>query len=374
MWPRPDKPLGCSCAGGVRWLKVCWGGCSAARRRRPRRRPAKAGSAPRRSPPPSRRIRPGTIPAVAAPRPTSWRPVHLLKAQTAELEDERALRLRHLRNQSREGKLRRVGQRIRMGMQVVHRAFVAGLIGLGLLVMLYDAFTSRSVVVDAFESPPAAGRARLTGEVVASGVLDALQKLQTATRTSDQALNSQAPGRSDIKVEVPETGVSIGEIDRLLARSASATTCTSTAIWSRPTPAARPDRPRRRHSRQDLPRRRGRSGQADHRGRRIYLRPLAAGANTRSTCSKPIGWPMRSPSFAKRIRAQPREGAGRSRDVSGGRLCGSERTGAGCRAISAGHGLAPRRSGFWWKAWTDMLPERPFTAARRRLGGKARPS
>jgi tetratricopeptide (TPR) repeat protein len=139
----------------------------------------------------------------------------LLKSQDDQLNDERALRLAHLRHQSQEGKLRRVGQRIRLGMQAF-AAFVAGLIALGVLTMLYDAVTSRSVVVDAFKSPSALAGRGVTGDVVASGVLDALQKLQSATRAVSKALDAKGAWASDIKVELPETGVSIGEIDRLL--------------------------------------------------------------------------------------------------------------------------------------------------------------
>jgi hypothetical protein len=138
-----------------------------------------------------------------------------LNAQTAEVLEQRALRLRHLHNQSREGKLRRAGQRIRLAMQVM-TGLVLGLIGLGLLVMIYDAFTSRSVVVDAFKAPSALASRGLTGDVVASGVLDTLQKLQDATRASDKSLKTRGAWASDVKIEVPETGVSIGEIERLL--------------------------------------------------------------------------------------------------------------------------------------------------------------
>jgi len=140
---------------------------------------------------------------------------HLLKVQAHALEDEHPLRLSHLRNQSREGHLRRAGQRIRLGMQVF-TAFVIGAIALGVLVMVVDAFTSRSVVVDAFQAPSALAARGLTGDVVASGVLDTLQKLQQATRTNGKHLLTQSAWASDVKIEVPETGVSIGEINRLL--------------------------------------------------------------------------------------------------------------------------------------------------------------
>ena len=76
----------------------------------------------------------------------------LLREQTAQLQDERALRLSHLQGQSREGRLRRVGQRVRLGMQVFV-ALIATAVGAGLLAMVYGAVTSQSVVVDAFDAP-----------------------------------------------------------------------------------------------------------------------------------------------------------------------------------------------------------------------------
>jgi tetratricopeptide (TPR) repeat protein len=139
----------------------------------------------------------------------------LLDVQTEEIIEQRALRPSHLRNQSRESKIRRVGQRIRVGMQAFV-AITASLIAFGLLVMLCDAFNSRSVVVDSFKAPSTLASRGLTGDVVASGVLDGLRKLRTATRSVTKTLDARSAWSSDIKVEVPETGVSIGEIDRLL--------------------------------------------------------------------------------------------------------------------------------------------------------------
>ena len=139
----------------------------------------------------------------------------LLKAQTAQLHAERAIRLHHLQGQSREARLRRNGQRIRLGMQVLV-ALIAMMFGVGLLVMLHDAFTSQAVVVEAFEAPSALTPKGVTGKVVAAGVLDALQKLADATRTTERALSSYSAWSSEIEIEVPETGISLGEVHRLL--------------------------------------------------------------------------------------------------------------------------------------------------------------
>jgi len=132
----------------------------------------------------------------------------LVDIQTEHLHEQRAVQISHL-------KLRRFSDRLRAATQVFF-ILAATVAGLGLLIMLNDAFTSKSVVIEAFKAPSVLAGRGLTGDVVASGVLDQLQKLQAATHSASKALNTKSAWSSDIKVEVPQTGVSIGEIDRLL--------------------------------------------------------------------------------------------------------------------------------------------------------------
>lgn len=132
----------------------------------------------------------------------------LIAIQTEHLHEQREVQLSHL-------KLRRWSERMRVGLQLFF-VLLGTVIGLGILLMLYDAFTSKNVVVEAFESPPALASRGLNGTVVATQVLDGLQKLQDATRGPSRGLATKSAWSSDIKVELPETGISIGEIDRLL--------------------------------------------------------------------------------------------------------------------------------------------------------------
>ena len=132
----------------------------------------------------------------------------LIAIQTEHLHEQREVQLSHL-------KLRRWSERMRVGLQLFF-VLLGTVIGLGILVMLYDAFTSKNVVVEAFESPPVLASRGLNGTVVATQVLDGLQKLQDATRGPSRGLATKSAWSSDIKVELPETGISIGEIDRLL--------------------------------------------------------------------------------------------------------------------------------------------------------------
>jgi len=139
----------------------------------------------------------------------------LLKVQKEHLKDEHAARLHYLRGQAREVDIRRFGLRLRVGFQLFI-ALAATAIGIGVAVMIHDAVTSRSVVIEPFETPRVFAERGLTGIVVASGVLDQLTRLQAATRSSIQRRNLSSAWSKDIKLTVPETGLSIGEISQLL--------------------------------------------------------------------------------------------------------------------------------------------------------------
>lgn len=140
---------------------------------------------------------------------------HILRLQSKFLADEHHLRLLYLQGQVREGNLRRAGQLMRVAINIFS-AIAVTVVALILGKMLYDAVTSRSVVVESFQTPAALAPKGVTGQVVAADVLDSLQKLREATRTVTKGLKSTSAWSTDVKIEVPETGVSIGEIDRLM--------------------------------------------------------------------------------------------------------------------------------------------------------------
>jgi tetratricopeptide (TPR) repeat protein len=110
---------------------------------------------------------------------------------------------------------RLVGIRLRIGFQIFV-ALVAAVIGIGVAIMIRDAVTSRRVVIEPFDAPPALAARGLTGKVVANALLDELSRLQDATHSSSAARGLSGAWTGNIKLEVPETGVSIGEISRLL--------------------------------------------------------------------------------------------------------------------------------------------------------------
>jgi tetratricopeptide (TPR) repeat protein len=139
----------------------------------------------------------------------------LLEIQAEHLKEEHAARLHYLQGQAREVDLRRLGLRLRVGFQLFVALFATA-IGIGLIVMVRDAVTSRQVVVEPFRIPPTLAARGIDGAIVASGLLDELGRLQDATRSAGAARGLTGAWTGDIKLDVPETGVSLSEISRLL--------------------------------------------------------------------------------------------------------------------------------------------------------------
>ncbi|HLZ23957.1 MAG TPA: hypothetical protein VKQ30_17735, partial [Ktedonobacterales bacterium] len=109
----------------------------------------------------------------------------LLKVQKEHLKQEHAARLHFLQGQAREVDIRRFGLHLRVGFQLF-LVLVATFIGLGAAVMIRDAVTSHSVVVDLFEAPASLADTGITGRVIAAAVHDQLVALQAATRIAAQ--------------------------------------------------------------------------------------------------------------------------------------------------------------------------------------------
>jgi tetratricopeptide (TPR) repeat protein len=139
----------------------------------------------------------------------------LLKVQKLHLEDEHPLRLTHLRHAIDEDNIRRFGLRLRVGFQLFF-VLVATVIGFGGAMVIYDAVHSRSVVIDPLEAPPSLAASGLNGKVLASGLLDVLTRIQAATRTSAEHRALSNAWTNEIAIDVPETGISIGQLERTL--------------------------------------------------------------------------------------------------------------------------------------------------------------
>jgi hypothetical protein len=96
-------------------------------------------------------------------------------------------------------------------------ALIVIVVGVALGAALWNAAHDDGLVIEAFSVPPDLANRGLTGEVVAGKVLDRLTELQFQTNSNRAASSYVNNWGSDIKVQIPETGVSIGQLYRYLA-------------------------------------------------------------------------------------------------------------------------------------------------------------
>ncbi len=83
--------------------------------------------------------------------------------------------------------------------------------------MVWDGAHSNGLLIEPFSVPPDLAQHGFTGQVVAARLLDQLNDLQTQT-SSQRAPRSYAHswGPDDIKIDIPETGVSLGQLASFL--------------------------------------------------------------------------------------------------------------------------------------------------------------
>ncbi len=132
----------------------------------------------------------------------------LIDSQLEHMHEQRELTLSRLRWGRFSDQMRAILQAMTAGVGVAVAVVIAAAV--------WKALRSDSVVIDAFHAPPALAAQGLDGTVVASGVMDELIRLQAATRSARAKRDVRDAWSNDIRLEVPETGVSVGEIQRYL--------------------------------------------------------------------------------------------------------------------------------------------------------------
>ena len=129
----------------------------------------------------------------------------LINLQTEHLHEQRELILSRLRWGRFSDRLKALLQVLTVLVGVAFTGAVA--------VMAWQAHEDHGVSIAAFSVPPDFAQRGLTGQVIASEVLDRLSDLQASTVTARPASSYANDWGGDIKVEIPETGVSIGELN-----------------------------------------------------------------------------------------------------------------------------------------------------------------
>jgi tetratricopeptide (TPR) repeat protein len=130
----------------------------------------------------------------------------LVELQLRHFEEERSLAIA-------AAKRKRVTDRLRIGTQLFLALAILGVV-VGFAAIVYDALTDRGIKIEAFAVAPHFVDEGLTGQVVAKKILDRIIELQRGSSTVRAANSFANNWGKDIKVELPETGISIGEISR----------------------------------------------------------------------------------------------------------------------------------------------------------------
>jgi tetratricopeptide (TPR) repeat protein len=126
--------------------------------------------------------------------------------------------------EERDERLRAWSQLVGHASQVLKLAFefvlavIVIVIGVALAAALWNASHDNGLVIEAFSVPPDLANRGLTGEVVAGKLLDRLSALQMETQSNRAASTFVNNWGDDIKVQIPDTGVSIGQLYRYLAQ------------------------------------------------------------------------------------------------------------------------------------------------------------
>jgi len=132
----------------------------------------------------------------------------MLHLQMEEMREEYHYKLPHLR-------LRRFSGWIKAAFEAsLGLLALAVVAGLGL--MVWRAAHADGFVIESFAVPPDLAARGVSGEVAASKLLDEIRVAQTQFNSvvQDQAVSRNSS--NDIKVEIPETGISLGEVYRFL--------------------------------------------------------------------------------------------------------------------------------------------------------------
>jgi tetratricopeptide (TPR) repeat protein len=132
----------------------------------------------------------------------------LLDLQIERLRHDEEFDTSHLR-------WRRFNDQMRGMLQIMAVAIV-GLIVVAIGTAVWRAHEDKGVVIEAFSVPPDIAARGLTGQVIAAKLQDRLTALQNATYSFRAPASYANNWGNDIKVQIPDTGVSIGEFNRYL--------------------------------------------------------------------------------------------------------------------------------------------------------------
>jgi tetratricopeptide (TPR) repeat protein len=137
------------------------------------------------------------------------------------VEQELLVRLQ-AKELAHEFNLRRWSLRVHHVSDVMKLAFEVAIATIVIAVVIFigsavwNAAHDRGLVVESFQVPPDLAARGLSGQVIANEVLDKLEAMQDATDSDRPAQSYANDWANNFKVQIPDTGVSIGEFYRYL--------------------------------------------------------------------------------------------------------------------------------------------------------------
>ena len=132
----------------------------------------------------------------------------LVDLQIADLEREDAVRHWSLR-------VRHVSDVLKLAFELAAAGVVTAIV-LFIAGTVWSAVNDKGLVIEAFDVPADFAQRGLTGKMLAGQLVDRLAKLQDATRSARPAASYSNNWGNDIKVQIPDAGISIGDFDRYL--------------------------------------------------------------------------------------------------------------------------------------------------------------
>jgi tetratricopeptide (TPR) repeat protein len=131
---------------------------------------------------------------------------HLVGVQTEHLHEQREVNLSLL-------KLKRFAERLKLGLHLV-LIVAAAIVVVGLIRIVWSGVNDHHLVIEAFSVPPDLATRGITGQVMAAQVLDKLGTINAQANSTREASSYAANWGEQAKLEIPDTGISIAELQR----------------------------------------------------------------------------------------------------------------------------------------------------------------
>jgi len=137
----------------------------------------------------------------------------------AFLRDQRSLitiQKHHLEEQFKQLRLATFSQRLSIALKMATGAVGIAIV-IGVAAAMWKASQAEGIVVDSFSVPPQFSQAGITGQVVADDLTNQIAMIRDRGNASSSARSKDVrQNGEEVKIEIPETGISLGQAWRFL--------------------------------------------------------------------------------------------------------------------------------------------------------------